>query len=262
MVKVSKSRYPPKVVFTGTGHPQIGQIKWVVATRDIIRDYRANPLPFTNGSYKFDADYGAIQFRNRLLQNQGPKCCYCEKPVHNGQLEHFRPKRAWQSTKGAPFIYPGYYWLAYKWENLLISCAECNNKGQKGNLFPLIGPFRATDHSLNYLLENPVIINPAIDKPNTYISFNLDVPIGIDRAGRGIANINIFKLRDRADLKQPRMDRLELYRTKKIIATLPGPVATITRIQIQEARKFLHNMTNRKQPFAGMINENIKNGLI
>lgn len=50
------------------------------------------------------------------------KCAYCETTISAGgymHIEHYRPK----ST---------YYWLAYSWDNLLLSCPKCNqNKGKK-----------------------------------------------------------------------------------------------------------------------------------
>jgi hypothetical protein len=58
------------------------------------------------------------------------KCAYCESnyaAVITGDVEHYRPKgRIKASDKKA--IWPGYYWLALTWENLLTSCKICNEK--------------------------------------------------------------------------------------------------------------------------------------
>lgn len=45
------------------------------------------------------------------------KCAYCEKKLLDTDLhiEHYRPKSV-------------YYWLAYSWDNLLLSCGQCNRK--------------------------------------------------------------------------------------------------------------------------------------
>jgi len=49
------------------------------------------------------------------------KCAYCEDTLlnHFKHIEHYRPKDI-------------YYWLAFSWDNLLLSCEYCNvNKGKK-----------------------------------------------------------------------------------------------------------------------------------
>lgn len=262
MIKINKDLDPPIVRFVHAGHPFKGCIKWIVATRSLLLDYNNNPATF-QADYKFKHDYGCEDYRRALLKCQGPKCCFCERPIFNGQIEHYRPKNGWQQArgKGNPIVKPGYYWLAYKWDNMLISCSECNHSGQKGNLFPVDG-FRATDHTMDYKNEVPTIINPAKEDPSIYISFNKEVPVGIDANGRGDENIAIFKLKDRADLKQCRSERFELYSIQKLIADLDRPIKTITQTKIDEARIFLQVAQSRKQPFAGMIRENIKKGII
>src|SRR5215468_8122036 len=75
-------------------------------------------------------------YLNRLFRN---KCAYCEEKLSGqpGDVEHFRPKgRVCDATFRQVFIdhprwgrniaHPGYYWLAYDWDNLLPSCADCN----------------------------------------------------------------------------------------------------------------------------------------
>jgi len=47
----------------------------------------------------------------------------------------YRPKGAVQQAPGQKKEYPGYYWLAYDWNNLLFICTACNTK--KRELFPL-----------------------------------------------------------------------------------------------------------------------------
>jgi hypothetical protein len=62
---------------------------------------------------------------------------------------HFRPKgqvnEAYrvvtiQTVKGQQSEHPGYFWLAYNWENLLPSCALCNIVKGKKNQFPISSP--------------------------------------------------------------------------------------------------------------------------
>ncbi len=55
------------------------------------------------------------------------KCAYCESKVvaqSHLEVEHFRPKKR-VSDRPA---HPGYYWLAYEWTNLYLSCKLCNGR--------------------------------------------------------------------------------------------------------------------------------------
>ena len=86
------------------------------------------------------------------------KCAYCEKKLLDASkpIEHYRPKRG------------GYYWLAYSWDNLLLSCTECNTS--KGNRFPIkntkvnyTNEIFENIHTLGStydVLEEPYIVNP------------------------------------------------------------------------------------------------------
>lgn len=76
---------------------------------------------------------GTLKELETIYQN---KCGYCETDTTAGapmQVEHYRPKA--KVTEDA--THEGYYWVAYEWSNLLLSCAKCNNK--KRNRFPVQG---------------------------------------------------------------------------------------------------------------------------
>jgi hypothetical protein len=84
--------------------------------------------------------------RTAFLQAQHDKCAYCESRiphVYPGDVEHYRPKtavRRVRETKKGTFAReaqsrPGYWWLAYSFENFLVSCFWCNNA--KGTQFPV-----------------------------------------------------------------------------------------------------------------------------
>ena len=57
---------------------------------------------------------------------------------------------------------PGYFWLAYVWENLFFACQLCNQTF-KQNLFPLANPTkrRARSHMDDLSAEEPLLIHPA-----------------------------------------------------------------------------------------------------
>ena len=80
------------------------------------------------------------------------KCAYCEfkyKAGLTGDVEHYRPKGRFLTSDGKT-IWPGYYWLAATWTNLVPVCSMCNRTNvvidptdgtrtddRKGERFPL-----------------------------------------------------------------------------------------------------------------------------
>ena len=64
--------------------------------------------------------------REALARLQHNKCCYCEGWIDTNysDVEHFRP-------------FTLYWWLAYRWDNLLVACKFCNEEA-KGAKFGLV----------------------------------------------------------------------------------------------------------------------------
>ena len=119
------------------------------------------------------------------------KCAYCESRfahVTPKEIEHFRPKSAIDTDSKT--LKPGYYWLATDWENLLVSCVDCNRAryhevpGQdkkmklgKQDQFPLSpGACHVRSHEDNIEQEEPfrILLNPCIDKPEDHLTFDED----------------------------------------------------------------------------------------
>jgi hypothetical protein len=96
-------------------------------------DYNENPRDYQTGKKKFQFDskiYGDKTVKQALIDAQHKKCCFCEDLVgEDGDVEHFRPKSAYSQQR--KFQYPGYYWLAYDWNNLYLSCSACNQRHKK-----------------------------------------------------------------------------------------------------------------------------------
>jgi uncharacterized protein (TIGR02646 family) len=118
------------------------------------------------------------------------KCAYCESKflhVYPGDVEHFRPKAEITTLSGLKII-PGYYWLAADWDNLLLSCRNCNQKLKhltygstskktmgKMNQFPLSNEvYRRNDHTKNITEEEDyrLLLNPCIDKPEEHLAYD------------------------------------------------------------------------------------------
>ena len=104
--------------------------------------------------------YKNKNIQNKLIEIYNNKCAYCEKSLKDidKHIEHYRPKKK-------------YYWLAYSWDNLLLSCSHCNRaKGDR---------FQTKNVQINYNdelfedihilgdsydgIELPLIINPEKD---------------------------------------------------------------------------------------------------
>ncbi len=99
--------------------------------------------------------YSSREVRAALIELFSRKCAYCEtafmasSPI---EVEHYRPKSVVlvQDDEGNFSERYGYYWLSADWENLLLSCIDCNRQryhetsedeeelGGKKNLFPVI----------------------------------------------------------------------------------------------------------------------------
>ena len=168
-----------------TGHviPAVLTTAGITKRDEHIADYIANEASFKlnrKKAAKFDFDksiYGHSTVRSLLEAIQNQKCCFCEskfKHISDGDVEHFRPKAEYSQGRETnyPLIRPGYFWLAYDWDNLLVSCEICNRR-KKGNYFPLKNPIRRfVDHTSNIDLEEPWFINPSIIDPIYHITFH------------------------------------------------------------------------------------------
>ena len=127
--------------------------------------------------------YGHEDVKNALRKLQQGICCYCESYYEGttfGDVEHYRPKGFYQQHKSDKQHRPGYYWLAYKWENLMYACEKCNRTYKK-NYFPLKDPSKRFDKDLrNISQEEPLLINPYEEKnPERHLTFeeNRIVPL-------------------------------------------------------------------------------------
>ena len=140
--------------------------------------YDGDPDVYRSGEQKFTftaSIYGATAVREVLKRLQHNKCCYCEsKPSATSALriDHFRPKRAVRQGKGSDRLYPGYYWLAYRWDNLVLACDECNVK--KSDYFPLAFPGqRARSHLDSLDREARLLLNPYGEtNPREHLTFD------------------------------------------------------------------------------------------
>ena len=162
--------------------------------------------------------YGDSTVKTLLINDQHEKCCFCEaKFLDNsyGDVEHFRPKGAYQKRNSGPLTYPGYYWLGYDWDNLLFSCEKCN-RSYKRNYFPLqTEATRKPFHNHPNLLQNEdcLLVNPNMENPANFITFREEVPVAINGNDKGKKTIEAFQLERMNNTRMEHLLTLELALT-------------------------------------------------
>jgi uncharacterized protein (TIGR02646 family) len=150
--------------------------------------------------------FGSDEVKLCLWKMQHRKCCYCEREYEqsHSDVEHFRPKA--EAVRSGGIKDAGYWWLAYRFENLYFSCPICNRSKKKSH-FPLRGgarPLVAEEYPWE-VAEEALLIDPGFDHPEKHLTFEwLPGDRGPqiaprDGSERGKKTIEILKL-DRDDL--------------------------------------------------------------
>lgn len=231
------------------------------------RKRRAHSLSYTHDQAKYDTGertfafdaeiYGHETVKFSLKEMQHGKCAFCESKVDHiayGDVEHFRPKGGFRQSLSDPLGRPGYYWLAYEWENLLFACQLCNQRFKK-NLFPLQDPSkRAHDHRGSLSEESPMIIDPTNEDPQDAIGFRGEVAFGWDAAGRGEATLEALGL-NRIELQEHRRDWLKTVKLLfDVLQVAAGRPEDVELKQLAEAaQRKIEEATVNTAEYAGMI---------
>lgn len=161
---------------------------------------------------KFDASiYAHTSVKHALKSAQFKKCAFCESHCAHtsyGDVEHFRPKAGYQQRESDDLKRPGYYWLAYAWENLFWCCQLCNQRFKR-NLFPLKdGRKRARSHSHRIAKEEALLIDPSANDPTAFIGFRQEYAFAIDGCEEGKTTMEVLGL-NREEMAEIRRDRLQ-----------------------------------------------------
>lgn len=160
-----------------------------------------------DNSKTFNDRYKQEDIRSRLIEIYKWKCAFCEQRIEQYHIEHYRPKAT-------------YYWLAFSWDNLLLSCPKCNE--YKDLNFDLDGhkiAFINTEANLRNInsssavydfVELPRMVNPEVTDSVGEITFNL---LGkIESANPRFAyTIEKCKI-DRKDLNDNRRSLIDRFR--------------------------------------------------
>ena len=113
MIKIERESPPEDTVLDRRKEEELKELKELVEKGELKSSSFNNKL-WSNDTVK-----------SFLHKSQHRKCCYCERKRDqkiDSDVEHFRPKSEVKENSG----HPGYWWLAYEWNNLLISCKTCN----------------------------------------------------------------------------------------------------------------------------------------
>jgi len=205
MIRVAKPCSPQKL------------IEGVQKTSEDCQAYDASPVEFQVGTKSFSflkRIYGHKSVREALMRAQHRKCCFCEGTFlanAAADVEHYRPKAAVKQKRASALERPGYYWLAYTWENLYWCCQTCN-RSQKGNLFPLKDPAkRVMSHHGDVGQEEPLLLDPGGDEdPRAHITFRQERAVGATVLGE--TTIQVVGL-NREALIEERLARLGEIKT-------------------------------------------------
>jgi len=197
VIRIRKPDLPPQVLLE----------RGAILTAELCRKVDAGEQPNFDS---FDRNvYGAPAVKQALRMAQHDKCCFCESKLGHaqfGDVEHYRPKASAQQSPTDPPT-TGYYWLAYVWTNLNLSCAICNQR-HKRSLFPLANPARRVSshhRSADLDAEQPLFIDPGSEDPTKLIEFRREYAAPVDGSPRGAATIDALEL-NRGPLVQRRRE--------------------------------------------------------
>jgi uncharacterized protein (TIGR02646 family) len=220
-------------------------------------DYDASSVNYQTGAARFQwRDYYSKKpIKDVLVAIHCRKCCYCEKrlPPEYLHVEHFRPKGGVrQAPDQTEDELPGYYWLAYRWDNLLLACHACNSTHKK-NFFPLMNPTeRARSHHDNVANEQTLFVDPMEQDPRLHIRFDRDEPKS--RTPEGRETIKGIGLR-RPGLREDRLEKIDDINAR--LAILAGAAGHPENAELQEAAKLARQYIEvAKQPeaeFSSMV---------
>lgn len=235
-------------------------IQWVKDGKDKRQQHikshkNSQPIAIDNNLYKKPKKYLEKTFHG--------KCAYCEAKIFtdHAHVEHYRPKgRVTDLDDNKIMIrhkaHPGYYWLAYEWTNLLLSCGKCNTisidngkKIGKGNRFPVINGKHATQPGKE-ASEEPELLNPYLDDPSEHLSFN-NLGCVSWSSDRGRTAVNMLGLDIREGLTEHRKAMWKRAKQATIEIFLAG-LSGMTGDSVDEARELIDNIKSGKAEFSAV----------
>src|SRR6266498_4297362 len=196
------------MIFVKRGkEPAIFSSSAIQAERDSVFQFYSRPAKAREQRrYKWRAITSFPEVRKAIIRLFSNKCAYCESLVGpNIVIDTFRPKNGAVGLDGI-FDPDHYWWLAYEWSNLYLTCTQCNTA--KANRFPINGSrsrIRATAQQISQ--EMYLLIDPCRDKPGEHLIFTEDGHV-VSETQRGTITIEVLDL-NRGFLVEERKNLLE-----------------------------------------------------
>lgn len=202
MIKIERGPHPTDTLMDKKRAEELERLKDLCAKKQTLKFERL-----------WSKDNKVKKFLHR---SQHGKCCYCERRRDlNGEpdIEHFRPKAKVKENPN----HLGYWWLAYDWDNLLLSCKQCNQ--HKSTKFPLKNESkRAFSENNDLRKEEPILINPLTENPEDFIYYHIpqnnERPLMIKALGkceRSNRTINELTGMNKKELLEERARRVADY---------------------------------------------------
>lgn len=235
-------------------------------------------------------------FRDWLKKNVfNNKCAYCESRITGfpGDTEHFRPKGRVRRVdledetseivkvideEGEEIPHPGYFWLAYNWQNLLPSCEFCNTAGGKSDVFPVenshVAVRRLTVSEMDDLLdritqspetpdifyleprdldryEGRLLLHPYYDNPEDHIFFDVEGRAAIwNDSAKGKWSYKVYNLDEASKLAARRQEQ-DLARGRYM--SLMGSTDDDPSELKKAAQKFMDTYYRGTLPYAAAV---------
>ncbi|TFH89246.1 hypothetical protein [Vibrio ouci] len=214
------------------------------------------------------------KYKHHFMTAQSRKCGYCEMPLSDyGDVEHYRPKsvvddidsegserEALMNVSGRKFKKSckyGYWWLAYDWDNYLLSCKLCNQPWKRA-LFPIQGGRIGNDNDDSEYphkspqrgaIETPLLLNPYdVRDLSEHIKFN------------SVGLIEPFENSEfgKETIRTCGLDRLSLFQARGRVAKVVNNIIDrFSRVDDLEQATFLGqiilDMGDKNSAFAGMV---------
>jgi len=186
-----------------------------------VTEVNKNNVAFMRGERRFlilNSIYGHPTVKECLITLQNDKCCFCERKVSAGEpghIEHYRPKGGYKKDDKSKLVRPGYFWLAYDFENLFLSCNKCNTSYKK-NYFPLADETKRVTSHVGYIVnEDPLILSPSVDV-ESHLVFKQEIIKPRNKSIKGKETIKRTGLNRKALAD----DRLLFLKPYKILANI------------------------------------------
>lgn len=229
------------------------------ASAALCAEYDRSPAAYRQGTKQFtfvDSIYAHADVKAALRAAQHDKCAFCESKVTHtgyGDVEHFRPKGGVRQRETDALGYPGYYWLAYEWDNLFFSCQLCNQRFKR-NCFPLrVQKHRARSHKADIGKEKPLLVCPA-SPPELHLTFVGEMAVPRKNSKKGRATIDGLGL-NRSELIEERLTWRRILLTLRETRDLLRRKTILTAKEQQVLRELEDHMTRAiadNAEYAGM----------